>query len=235
MQKQLMAFVFFISICTGLQAQGTNKNDADGKRHGLWKGTYEASKRPRYEGTFDHGKETGTFKFFEDNAASILAATRTFAADGSCITTSFEKGVKSSEGKEVNKLREGEWKFYHPDGKAVMSIENYAKGKLTGTRKVFYTDGITAEEAQYTNGLKNGTYKKFSPKGTLFEQTTYKDDKLNGPAQFNSAQGQLTSKGNYTNDVKTGKWLYYTNGKLTKEETDADRKVQLGARKARPN
>ena len=235
MQKQLMAFVFFISICAGLQAQDSNKNDAAGKRHGAWKGIYEKSKRPRYEGTFDHGKETGTFKFFEDDAKSTLAATRVFAADGSCITTSFEKGVKSSEGKEVNKLREGEWKFYHPDGKTVMSVENYTKGKLTGIRKVFFADGVIAEEAQYANGLKNGTYKKFSPKGVVFEQTTYKDDKLNGPALFNNAQGQLTSKGTFTNDVKTGKWTYYTNGKVVKEETDADRKIELGARKQRPN
>ena len=29
------------------------------KKHGIWKGVYEESKRPRYEGTFEHGKEIG--------------------------------------------------------------------------------------------------------------------------------------------------------------------------------
>ena len=47
-------------------AQEVNKSDANGKKEGVWKGTYEVSKRPRYEGTFSHGKETGVFKFFDD-------------------------------------------------------------------------------------------------------------------------------------------------------------------------
>ncbi|MGE4347578.1 MAG: hypothetical protein AB7D46_09215, partial [Flavobacteriaceae bacterium] len=38
-----------------------NQFDENGRRHGLWKGFYETTKRPRYEGTFVHGKETGIF------------------------------------------------------------------------------------------------------------------------------------------------------------------------------
>jgi len=45
-----------------LYAQDFNKVDENGKKNGLWKGVYETSKRPRYEGTFEHGKEIGTFK-----------------------------------------------------------------------------------------------------------------------------------------------------------------------------
>ena len=88
MKKQFFAFIVLFFIGFAVTAQ-TNKMDEAGKRHGVWKGTYDTSKRPRYEGAFNHGKETGTFKFFEDNEKSSLAATREFLADGSCHTVFF--------------------------------------------------------------------------------------------------------------------------------------------------
>src|SRR5690606_33934540 len=109
--KKLVLLVFLVSF--GALAQDINKTDAAGKRHGLWKGTHEGSKRPRYEGTFDHGKEVGIFKFFDDTKAGTVIATRDFTAkDGSCYTTFFDqKGNKVSEGREFNRQREGEWKL----------------------------------------------------------------------------------------------------------------------------
>ena len=53
-------------ISLSVFSQDFNKLDENGKKNGLWKGIYEESKRPRYEGTFEHGKEIGMFKFFDD-------------------------------------------------------------------------------------------------------------------------------------------------------------------------
>ena len=99
-----------------------NKLDADGKKDGIWKGVYE-SKRPRYEGTFSHGKETGIFKFFDDTQKGDVIATRDFTAnDGSSYTIFYDQAKnKVSEGKEVGKVREGEWKYYHKASKVLMS------------------------------------------------------------------------------------------------------------------
>ncbi|WP_296147537.1 hypothetical protein [uncultured Flavobacterium sp.] len=201
-------------------AQETNKLDEKGQRHGLWKGTYEESKRPRYEGTFDHGKETGTFKFFDDTKELKVIATRDFSAkDGSAYTTFFDqKGNKVSEGKEVNKLFEGEWKYYHEASKEIMSTESYAKGKLNGVRKVFYKNGKIAEETTYANGIKNGTYKKYSEKGDVLEEVTYKNDQFEGQATYKNGLGQIVSTGQYKDGKKAGMWKYYENGKFVKEE-----------------
>ena len=159
MHKKLVTLLFLIALSTNLAAQDSNKNDAAGKRHGQWKGTYETSKKPRYEGTFDHGKEMGTFKFYADDAKSTLMATRVFEADGSCYTTFLDPdGNKVSEGREVNHLQEGEWKYYHHKSKAVMSTEHYIKGKLTGIRKVFFKNGAIAEEACTLVMLGTGQY-----------------------------------------------------------------------------
>ncbi|HYD91368.1 MAG TPA: hypothetical protein VEA37_07780 [Flavobacterium sp.] len=233
MKKQLFLFiaVFFIGFAVNAQ----NKMDEAGKRHGLWKGIYETSQRPRYEGTFSHGKETGTFKFFEDNEKSTLAATREFFRDGSCHTVFFdEKGNKIGEGKEVNKLKEGEWKFYHPGFKTVMTLENYSKGKLTGIRKTFYPDGKIAEEATYSNGLKNGPYKKYTQPGIVLEESVYKNNDLHGPVTYRNSEGEVVTKGHFANNKQTGVWEFFEKGKLVKKEDRTNKKVQL-SRKERKN
>ena len=81
-----------------------NKLDEKGKKHGIWKGFYEESKRPRYEGTFEHGKEIGIFNFYDDTKVKSIIATREFSTkDNSCYTIFYnQKGSKVSEGKVLN-------------------------------------------------------------------------------------------------------------------------------------
>ena len=219
MKKRISILFALLLAVLSLHAQDINKMDAKCKRDGVWKGTYEESKRPRYEGTFVHGKETGTFKFFDDTKESTLLATRQFNADGSCYTTFFDpKGNKVSEGKEVNKLQEGEWKYYHLGTKIIMSTEKYAKGKLTGARLGYFSNSKLAEETNYTNGIKNGPYKKYTEKGILLEDATYKNDEFNGPATYKDVEGNLVATGQFTNGKKTGIWKFYEKGKVVREE-----------------
>lgn len=220
MKKSIAAFTTLFLMFTGVFAQeNINKLDSKGNRNGLWKGVYEDTKKPRYEGTFKNGKETGIFKFFENNETSTLAATRDFTAqDGSCYTILFdEKGFKISEGREINKQRTGEWKFYHPNSTAIMSTENYVKGNIHGLRKVFFPNGLIAEETNYVNGIRDGIYKKYTEKGILLEDSRYKNGKFHGRAVFRDAQGKIAGEGVFTNGLKTGIWKFYENGKLVKE------------------
>ena len=77
----------------------TNQLDDKGLRHGLWKGFFEESKRPRYEGVFNHGQETAVFKYFDDTKAGSVIATRDFTkGKGNCYTIVFDqKGNKVSK------------------------------------------------------------------------------------------------------------------------------------------
>lgn len=217
--KSSIAFLLLFLISMASFSQESNKLDDKGLRHGLWKGIHEESKRPRYEGTFDHGKETGVFKYFDDTKAGSVIATRVFAKDGSCYTTVFDqKGNKVSEGREVNKLHEGEWKFYHKESKDILAIEKYAKGKLTGKRKVFYAKNVLNEETEYVNGVRHGPYKKYTEKGVLLEDVIYKNGELNGPAVFKNENDQLIAKGTFVNGRKMGMWQFFEDGKLIREE-----------------
>lgn len=207
-----------------LNAQQINQLDDKGQKHGLWKGTYPESKRPRYEGTFEHGKETGLFKFFDDTKAGTVIATREFnPADNSCYTIFYnQRKNKVSEGKSIGKLNEGPWKYYHEDLPIVMTLENYSKGKLEGVRKVYYKNDnpVLAEETTYKNGIKNGPYKKYAENGVVLEETYYKNGEYDGPAVFRSAENKITSKGNFKAGKKVGIWEFTKDGKTTRQNMD---------------
>ncbi|MDI9258098.1 toxin-antitoxin system YwqK family antitoxin [Flavobacterium sedimenticola] len=204
-----MKYVFVLFFCTlSALSQDFNKLDENGKKHGLWKGFYEESKRPRYEGTFEHGKEVGVFKFFDDTKAGTVIATRDFSAnDNSCYTIFYnQKNNKVSEGKVVNKLFEGEWKYYHEDSPIVMTLEYYTNGKLNGVRKVFYRSGVLAEETTYKNGIKEGAYKSYAENGVVLEESYFKNGLNEGMATYRNATNQIVSQGLYKNGKKVGKW-----------------------------
>ena len=216
-KKSLLLFLF----CTTLMAQtGINQFDSEQKKDGVWKGVYPESKRPRYEGTFSHGKEVGEFKFFDDTKAGTIIATRTFNPNDNAAYTVFyyQNKNKVSEGKVVNKMFEGEWKYYHKASKTIMTIEHYKNGKLEGLRSVFFPSGKIAEETHYKSGLKNGSSKKYSEKGVVLEEAAFKNDQYDGEAVFRDVDNNIVSKGKFTNGKKTGIWQFFENGKLISEE-----------------
>ncbi len=209
-----------------------NQNDSNGMKDGLWKGTYADSQRKRYEGTFEHGKEVGIFKYFDDTKAGTIIATREFnPKDNSAYTIFYnQKGNKVSEGKVVDKNYEGEWKYYHLDSKVVMTREFYKNGKLDGVREVYYPNGKTAEIATYTNGIKNGQYKSIAENGAVLEEVNYVDGEVDGIAIYREADGKTASKGPYVNGLKKGVWEFYENGKLKrKEKYPVRKKFKKGA------
>ncbi|MEY2629979.1 MAG: hypothetical protein RLZZ469_876 [Bacteroidota bacterium] len=218
-------FLFLLSGVVAL-AQDYNKLDENGRKHGLWKGFYEESKRLRYEGTFEHGKEVGLFKFFDDTKAATVIATREFNAnDNSCYTIFFnQKNNKVSEGKVVNKQFEGEWKYYHENSPQVMTLEYYTNGKLNGVRKVFYKSGVIAEETTYKDGVKEGLYKSYAENGIVLEESNFKNGLNDGMATYRTATNELSSQGVYKNGKKVGIWKILEKGKLKDVNMDKQRR-----------
>ena len=214
-----MKFLIILFFTTSIFAQAINQLDADGKKQGIWKGIYEESKRARFEGTFENGKEVGIFKFFDDTKAGTLIATREFNfKDNSCYSIFYNQNKnKVSEGKLVNKFYEGEWKYYHEDSPIVMTSENYINGKLNGMRKVTYPSGKIAEEAYYKNGIKEGSYKKYAENGIVLEESLYKNGEFDGFAIFRSPDNIIVAKGMFIKGKKEGMWEFNTDGKVTKE------------------
>jgi antitoxin component YwqK of YwqJK toxin-antitoxin module len=211
-------YILFIGNC--LFAQEENQVDKNGKKQGLWKGFYEESKRQRYEGTFENDKEVGVFTYFDDTKAKSVIATRTFSQNGTVAEAIFYDQNKNivSRGKTVNRLKEGEWKYFHKASTKLLCVEFYKNGKLEGLRKVFFENGAIAEETSYVNGIKNGPYKKYTEKGIVLEESNFSKGKYEGIATFRESNGQLSAKGPFVDGGKMGMWQFYSNGKLKKEE-----------------
>ena len=219
-QISFFAFLIFALFSQNILSQTDfNKLDTKGKKHGVWKGFYDESKRPRYEGTFEHGKEIGIFNFFDDTKAKSIIATREFnTKDNSAYTIFYDQNKnKVSEGKVVNKVFEGQWKYYHLASKNIMTTEHYSKGKLEGLRTVFYPNGKIAEEISYKNNFKNGFYKKYTENGIVLEESIFKNDQYSGLAIFRDSDGNMVSKGQFVNGKKVGIWQFFEKGKLIKE------------------
>lgn len=224
MIKQKILFVLFLTLfLTSVQGQeGINLVDNEGKRHGLWKKNYDSSDQLRYEGSFEHGREVGVFKFYKlDKKKSVLSATRTFNPDSDDIIVKFfsSKGKLISEGHMTDTLFVGKWVYYHNKSNAIMTVEQYnTNGKLEGERYVYYENGQIAEHSNYINGKMEGLSKVFSEKGVLIKEFSYKNDMLNGMSKYYNGAGQLLAEGAYRNDQKHGIWKYYENGVLTEEK-----------------
>lgn len=213
MKKIVFYLVLFFSIAFNAQTK-ENQLDSNGLRHGVWKGVYEDTKYLRFEGTFNHGKEVGTFTYYANAEKKIISATRKFGAKGNAYTIFFdEKGQKVSEGNLVNKLRQGVWKYYHKSSTSIMCTENYVDDKLEGSRKVFFVDGKLAEEVPYKNGLKNGVSKIYSKAGTLKEEAIYVDGLMQGSYKVYDDNGVVIINGQYKKDKKNGLWKYYNSNK----------------------
>jgi antitoxin component YwqK of YwqJK toxin-antitoxin module len=217
--KLFFGFLFLVSISVFAQAN-YNKLDDKGNKNGLWKGNYTDTKNPKYEGTFEHGKEVGTFTFYDNTKTKTIIATREFnPKDDSAYTIFYDqKKNKVSEGKVVNRLYEGEWKYYHKASKVVMTIENYSNGKLEGLRSVFYPNSKIAEEIHYKKDLKEGPYKRYTESGIIIEESNYKNNEYDGLATFKDPDdGTIVSKGMFLKGKKAGVWQFFNKGKLVKE------------------
>lgn len=223
MKNSIIIFAVLFSFLSFNKANAqdkTNQLDSNGKKNGLWKGVFEESKRPRYEGTFEHGVEVGTFKYYDDTKAQSLLATREFSEKGTVAYTTFydQKKNKVSEGKTVNRLNEGVWSYYHKESTQLMKVEHYKKGKLHGAQTVYFKSGKIAEESTFKDGMREGIYKVYLENGTIVEESTFKNNQYDGEAIFRDMTGQIASKGNFVKNEKKGMWEFYKNGKLEKKE-----------------
>ncbi len=220
--KQIF-FVLMLAMSFVGQAQTFNKYDADGKRDGKWKKNFEGTQVVRYEGTFQNGKEIGVFKFYKNvKGKAVLSATREFNPNKNTAKVTFlaSNGNIISEGMMRDKIYIGDWKYYHSNGKQIMTLEHYnEEGLLEGTKYIYYLSGQIAEQALYKNGKLHGKTTGYAENGAIIKEHQYKMGELHGEAKFYDEAGALVVEGVYRNDQKHGIWKYYENGTL-KEEKD---------------
>ncbi len=215
----LSFFLPFSSGITSINAQKINQFTKDNKRTGLWK-KYYSNKRIRYEGTFENGKEVGTFKYYEITTSKYPSIIKEFSVTSDSAKVSYfnKDGTLRTIGTMIGKSRVGKWIYYFPNGN-LFSEEIYENGKLEGDLKNYYKDGTLLEITHYSNGKKNGVSKKYSEEGILIEEVNYLNNVLHGEGKYFELNGDLKEEGIYKNGRKFGTWEFYIGGKkATKKE-----------------
>lgn len=197
-----------------------NQLDHEGKRHGFWKVYFEDTQNPKFEGNFEHGQEIGTFKFYKEGFYEHPSAIMNFekGKDSVQVTYYTQKGKPISEGKMVNRKREGQWVYYHQQSDSIMMSEVYKNDTLHGIQKTYFPNGIPAEKTSYSNGLKHGESFIYNDNGQVSKQLNYKYGELHGEAVYYNLKGEKTIEGWYTEGRKSGNWKYYKDGKLEREQ-----------------
>ena len=117
MKKTALIFFFGIILCShsAFSQSEINQMDAQGKRHGIWKKMYEGTNQLRYEGTFEHGREVGEFKFYCEDCKGQPTVIKSFKGKNGLAHVKYFtiKGKLVSEGEMQGKDRIGEWVYYH--------------------------------------------------------------------------------------------------------------------------
>ncbi len=219
--KKLILFVLLF-MANMVFSQDINQFDANGKRHGIWKKTFEGTKAVRYEGQFNHGKEVGLFKFYKYvSKKSVLSATKQFNQTNNIADVKFltSKGKMISEGQMDGKKYIGDWKYYHKNFKQLLRTEQYDNnGVQQGELLVYFENGIVAERSNYKDGKLEGKSVWYNERGVALKEFVYENDELDGHSKYFSNKGELLIEGVYRKGKKHGVWKYYENGKLVKEK-----------------
>lgn len=220
MLKQLVITIL-LSILFGftVHSQDLNKMDAQGLRHGKWQKNFEGTQQIRYSGTFEHGKEIGTFKFY-DKRGGHPTAIKIYTDGNELLDVIFytTSGKKISEGKMKGRTKEGDWMYYHKDGTTLMIKEFYVNDKLNGERLVYFSNGKLAQKSSYVNNIQEGSDTVYNDNGALKIEQNFVNGKLDGNCKIYDYSGQLIREGSYKANRKHGVWKYYKDGKLLKEE-----------------
>lgn len=136
--------------------------------------------------------------------------------------------ILAEQGNFKNSIKQGQWAYWKLNG-TIYSIENYNKGKLNGSKKVFWENSLIKESLNYKNGKQvgyqikldkagkqlsktildengNGTYRVWNPKQSVVESGFLKNWKKDGVRTIKSTiDGKLVLKDYWEKGKKTRK------------------------------
>ncbi|WMI65489.1 toxin-antitoxin system YwqK family antitoxin [Aestuariibaculum sp. YM273] len=222
---KLLHSILGLLLTSIVSAQSINQFDANGKRDGVWKKNFEDTNVLRYEGEFNHGKETGLFKFYKNiRSRAVLTATKQFNPENNIAEVKFyaSTGKVISEGKMDGKLYIGEWKYYQKNNDNLLILEHYnSKGELDGDRIVYYNNGNMAEKETYRAGKLDGESLSYAENNKLISRANYLNGEMHGKYVVYFLDGTPEVEGQFKNGQKSGVWKYYEKGVL-KEQKNFD-------------
>ncbi|MDP2653347.1 MAG: toxin-antitoxin system YwqK family antitoxin [Candidatus Omnitrophota bacterium] len=97
----------------------------------------------------------------------------------------------------------GTYREYFPNG-VLKKEAHYIDGKITGLFRTYYENAQIEQEAVYRDGRIDGLYKAYYDNGIPHQEKIYKDGKLNGVHRAYDEKGILFFEISYKDDVQEG-------------------------------
>jgi len=119
------------------------------------------------------------------------------------------------EGRFADGIRQGEFRYFYPDGKLKAVSVVSGNGKKSETVS-YFPNGKKMASGSYLEGKKDGAWKFFrETDGTLVSEETYVAGEVNGLSKVYYSEGRLAEQHYYRKGKKDGLWeQYFIDGRL---------------------
>jgi antitoxin component YwqK of YwqJK toxin-antitoxin module len=191
--------------------------DAKGKQHGAF-AMWRDRRTPRVQGTFDHGKRTGTWTWTD--ASNKKEREGQYADDrktGTWIDWIDEKVV--FQGSFTDGKPNGEFVYFDRNG---TELGRFTMTDGTGTMLTFHPNQRVATSTQMVSGLKEGAYEEVTARGRRIVTGRYLADQRHGTWRDFTELGVITLEQRYKRGKLDGAWKKFVDGKVAVEATYKD-------------
>ncbi|MBL7014313.1 MAG: hypothetical protein ISR83_07820 [Candidatus Marinimicrobia bacterium] len=108
--------------------------------------------------------------------------------------------IKVPLGNIINGKKEGNWKFWNPNGTLYKEV-NYFKGKRYGITKLYYKNGNLKEENNYVGDYLNGITISWDNKGVKLRETNYENNHKIGVEIYYRPNGEKRREVDYIDSL----------------------------------
>lgn len=221
---KLLVFFLFSSFTMFTFAQNVgqtgdtliNYTDINGNKQGFWQQKYYNGKL-KYEGYFRNNKPIGEFKRYDNRERLTSKLFYSELGDTAYAEMYHENGKNAAVGRYINKIKDGEWKYFDEEGRLI-NLETLKMEVKHGAFKTFYLDGKVYEEKNYEDGQLHGENKRHYSNGQMNYKSNYIRGKRVGDFFVYNIDGKVLVYGKYVDDKRHGTWRFYEeNGMLLTE------------------
>ena len=149
------------------------------------------SRREKVDSKYDNGK-------IRIEREVVILSDDTYQNDGT-YTEYYPDSQKFCEGKYVKGVMEGEWNYWHPNGKLCKTI-TFKSGKPDGSYQVFRADETLDAVQSFKAGIRDG------------EWLSYYEDGVTPKVKMTIANGKVVGE----------RITYYANGKVRQQAQFTD-------------
>ena len=164
---------------------------------------------------YENGKLKKSGGFINKRPVGIHKEFKPNGTISNAILYDDEGNIKGTGLIDENVKKQGEWKYYYPDGK-IKSKGKYLNNRKNGKWTFYFQDGSYEQKGRYKNGKLSGDWTWFFENGNIKREEHYYNGKEEGLFIEYNQNEEIISKGEYIDGEKEGEWYYFVGDHIEK-------------------